>query len=175
LDEDMTHVSNNSGNNEWYTPDKYLDSAKVVMGGIDTDPASNDIAQLRVCASTYFTKESNGLGEIWTGRVWMNPPYSSGLIGEFCSRLVRMKTTDNVSEFITLTNNATDTKWFQSLSSVANAMCFPTGRIRFVSPDGLLGKTPLQGQCFTYCGPNVEKFTNEFSKYGPVLKTQSGN
>jgi len=166
----MTHVKDNSGNDEWYTQDKYIESARVVMGCIDTDPASNDIAQQVVKATTYFTKETDGLSQIWTGRVWMNPPYSAKLIGEFCSKLALFSQLGIVSEFITLTNNATDTKWFSCLIDVANAVCFPKGRIRFVAPDGSLGKTPLQGQCFVYRGPNVKQFETEFSKYGPVLK-----
>ena len=141
------------------------------MGGIDTDPASNDIAQAVVGASTYFTKENCGLNNMWVGRVWMNPPYASPLIGQFCNRLSMFRSLGIVTEFVTLTNNATDTKWFASLISVCDAICFPTGRISFVAPDGTLGKTPLQGQCFTYSGPNITMFKDEFSKYGPVFIT----
>jgi len=141
-----------------------------VMGGIDTDPASNDIAQQKVKAIVYYTIETDGLYQVWHGRIWMNPPYSAKLIGKFCSQLSLFTRLGMVSEFITLTNNATDTKWFASLTDVADAVCFPKGRIKFVAPDGKLGKTPLQGQCFVYHGPNVDKFIAEFSKYGIVLK-----
>jgi hypothetical protein len=30
-----THVSNNSGENEWYTPEKFIEAARSVMGSID--------------------------------------------------------------------------------------------------------------------------------------------
>lgn len=165
----------NSGNNEWYTPPEFIESAKAVMGGIDTDPASNDIAQGWIGATNYFTVETNGLDKDWLGRVWMNPPYSSNLINQFIEKLGIETLLGNTSEFVVLCNNATETKWFKSIAAFSSAICFIGKRIRFVSPDGTLGKTPLQGQCALYGGSNVDKFIREFSKHGFVLVTPSDN
>jgi len=41
----MSHVKNNSGNNEWYTPPHYIESARKVLGSIDLDPASCELPQ----------------------------------------------------------------------------------------------------------------------------------
>src|SRR5262249_11893632 len=81
------HVAHNSGENEWYTPPEYIAAARAVLGSIDVDPASSDIAQETVCASVYYTKQDDGLAKLWRGKVWMNPPYSVDLIGRFIEKL----------------------------------------------------------------------------------------
>ena len=73
----MSHISNNSGNQEHYTPKRFTDSARLVMGSIDLDPASNEIANSWIGAALIFTIEKQGLNEDWSGNVWMNPLYDS--------------------------------------------------------------------------------------------------
>lgn len=68
------HRAEGTGNNDWFTPPQYLDAAREVMGGIDLDPATHLTAQKVVQASTFYTKEDDGLSKEWHGRVWLNPP-----------------------------------------------------------------------------------------------------
>lgn len=153
------HVANNSGNNEWYTPADYIEAAREVMGSIDIDPASNDIAQETVKAAVYYTAETNGLDKEWRGNVWMNPPYASDLIGKFIDKLIGEL--PNIDQAIVLVNNATETEWFGKLISRANAVCFPRSRVKFYMPDGKTG-APLQGQAVIYFGEHKERFAEVF-------------
>jgi hypothetical protein len=163
----MTHVAQNTGEQEHYTPVAIIESARRVMGGIDLDPASNDMAQTWIKAQTYYTKETNGLDKMWSGRVWMDPPYARQLLPAFIDKLI-LSTETQVTEYIVLINNTTETEHGQRLISLSHAVCFPRKRIRFIRPDGSLGK-PLQGQMIIYRGPNTCSFLEEFSRIGVVL------
>lgn len=161
------HVANNSGNNEWYTPAEYIEAARKAMGSIDTDPASNDIANKVVKAEKYYTIETDGLAHDWHGNVWMNPPYSSDLITKFIEKLKEQR--ENYEQAIILVNNATETQWFYEIVKIASAVCFPKSRVKFYMPDGKTG-APLQGQAVLYVGNNTEKFISAFGDIGWTAK-----
>ena len=161
------HVANNSGNNEWYTPAEYIEAARKAMGSIDTDPASNDIANKVVKAEKYYTIETDGLAHDWHGNVWMNPPYSSDLITKFIEKLKEQS--GNYEQAIILVNNATETQWFYEIVKIASAVCFPKSRVKFYMPDGKTG-APLQGQAVLYVGNNTEKFISAFGGIGWTAK-----
>jgi ParB family chromosome partitioning protein len=164
-----THVANNSGNNEWYTPPEYIESAKVVMGWIDLDPASSEIANMTVGAKKYLTEDDNGLNHDWFGKVWMNPPYSQPLISKFSEKLCQFLDDSMIQEAIVLVNNATETTWFQNMLRRASAVCFVDKRIRFFDPDGNPG-SPLQGQAILYFIGDPKKFSDSFNVYGAVVQ-----
>lgn len=161
------HVSHNSGNNEWYTPASFVDAARAVMGGIDLDPASSEIANRVVQATQIFTANDDGLEQEWpVCRIFMNPPYAQPLMGKFASRFAAE--IQKGSEGVALVNNATETFWFQEIAAECSAICFPKTRIRFLDPEGNPG-APLQGQAIIYCGENTDKFIQEFSAFGLVV------
>lgn len=154
------YIVNNSHDSEWYTPSCYIDSARAVMGSIDLDPASCDIANVTVKAETFYNAENDGLLQEWSGNVWLNPPYDK--VQKFVEKLIN---SDKVTQAIVLTNNATETRWFQQLLGNASAMVFHLGRLRFTKPDGN-ASAPMQGQIFFYFGDNTDAFLTEFRKYG---------
>lgn len=159
------HVGNNSGNSEWYTPEKYVELARMVLGFIDTDPCSCEAANQVVRAETFYTATQDGLQQEWHGCVYVNPPYGDGTVEEFAVKLLLELDAGRATQAIFLVNNCTETKWFQLLICHAAAVCFPCGRISFWSPDRA-SKTPLQGQAILYFGANAKRFKSVFSGIG---------
>jgi len=168
LAERKAHVGHNTGENEWYTPVKIIEASKKVLGHIDLDPASTDEANAIIQAESIFTIADNGLEKDWCGNIWMNPPYASDLIGKFTNKLLEQLSLGNVTSAIVLVNNATETKWFQPMMLMCNAICFPEGRVHFWSTTKETA-TPLQGQAILYFGSSVDSFKDNFSIFGAIL------
>lgn len=161
------HVSYNTGEEEWYTPPKYIEAARKTMGDIDLDPASTGDANMIIRARKYYSVQDDGLKQNWEGKVWMNPPYSTELIGKFIFKLLESLKTESVTEAIVLVNNATETKWFQPMIDLAKVICFPAGRVHFWNP-GKETASPLQGQAVLYFGDNKDDFVENFSMFGGI-------
>jgi phage N-6-adenine-methyltransferase len=161
------HRAQGTGENEWYTPARYIYAAREVMGGIDLDPATSAAAQQTIRAARFFTREQDGLAQPWAGRVWLNPPYSQPDIANFCRKLVAEVGSSTVEQAILLTHNYTDTAWFHEAESLAEAICFTRGRIKFVDAGGE-ECAPTQGQAFFYYGKGGNAFRSVFGEFGFV-------
>ena len=161
------HISQNTGESEWYTPEHIISAARKVLGKIDLDPASHEDAQDQIQATMFFSKGDDGLAQDWWGRVWLNPPYAQPLVDQFSEKLVHELHGGRVLSAITLTNNATETKWGQLLMQHAEAVCFPHGRIKFWHTDRVAA--PLQGQMICSLRNDVDLFYETFSSIGRTL------
>ena len=152
---------------EWYTPSQYIEAARDVMGGIDLDPASNELANQTVKASHFFSSAENGLEQSWSGKVFVNPPYC-GKAGFFVKKLMESYRNGDVSEAILLVSaNSTSSSWFQQLFDYP--LCFTNHRIQFYNADGPQTGATF-GSCFAYFGPSEFRFAHVFSAFGPVVK-----
>jgi phage N-6-adenine-methyltransferase len=154
-----TGARTDDAGDSWGTPPEWIALARETMGGIDLDPATNKEAQQTVKAKRFFTKDDNGLEQQWSGRVWINPPYSQPLVTQFAEKLVASIEAGDVTQACVLVNNATDARFLQLMLSRCSAALFPRGRIPFLVPgsgEALTGTR--QGQAFVYFGDNTDRF-----------------
>jgi phage N-6-adenine-methyltransferase len=160
-----------SGNDRWFTPCKYIDAAREVLGEIDCDPFSEVAANETVRAARYFTRSDDGLKQHWSGRVYSNPPYSRGLLQQFATKLIARHRAGDLTSAIALVPAAADCGWFQTLLAGTDAVCFVRGRVRFVRPDDGVAaiNSAIQGSAFIYIGGAVDKFTEVFGAFGSVM------
>jgi ParB family chromosome partitioning protein len=162
-------VTKMTGDAESYTPSRYIEASRIVMGSIDTDPSSNNMAQATVKAITYYTIEDDGLTKEWDGNVFLNPPYNHGIIDKFIDKLIEEIELGNTTQAILLTNNNTDTQWFKKAATNCSLICFTTGRINFNKPDGTVS-SPTNGQTFFYFGDNKKLFKDTFNDIGLIME-----
>ncbi len=161
-----------SHSNEWYTPSRYVDAAREVLGTIDLGPASNALANETVQAATFYDQRTDGLNKPWPGRVWLNPPYGRAEAGGsnqdiWSLRLIDQYHSGVTTEAILLVNAAVDTAWFQRL--FAFPVCFPDGRINFDTPDGATSGS-THGSALVYLGPQRDCFIDVFGRFGAVVE-----
>jgi len=149
-------------NNEWYTPSNIIELAREVMGSIDTDPASCAVAQEVVQAGQYFTEETDGLKQYWTGNVFCNPPYSAALIKKFTAKMLLEYECGNMKQGIILTNSGTDTLWNDPLKT--GLQVYTNGRLSFRLPDGTFKGKGSRGSCITYFGDEPNRFVEVFTR-----------
>jgi hypothetical protein len=121
---------------EWFTPAYIFEALGC---GFDMDVAApRDISRLHVPADAFITADS--LGTPWRGFVWMNPPFGgrNGLVPWL----------DKFFEHgngIALTPDRTSAPWWQAAARRADAILFLDGKVKFVRPDGTLGRSPSTG------------------------------
>lgn len=153
---------------EWYTPDKYIDAARAVMGSIDLDPASSTKANEVVKAVKFFSAKENGLARKWCGNIWLNPPYGEldgvSQAGAWAEKLAEEVDASRVNAAILLLNNVADRGWFEPVW-LAAAICWTDHRIQFYTPDAH-PRSPVMGSVFAYYGSATKKFVSEFSAFG---------
>ena len=105
---------------EWYTPAWLFEALGVEF---DLDPCSPGAPASSVPAKRHLTKEDNGLTAEWSGRVWLNPPFSSKR--QWYERMVYH------GNGIALMPARTETHNLQTYMSAASALLFLRGRIYF--------------------------------------------
>ena len=118
-----TFEKTKNSTDEWYTPIEIINS----LGQFDLDPCAPE-KPLWQTATTMYDKNIDGLKQVWSGRVWLNPPYSNPK--PFIKKLAEH------GNGIALVLNSTDTEWFQEYGlKKANGMYLLKGRPKFTRMD----------------------------------------
>jgi hypothetical protein len=151
---------------EWYTPPIYIEMARRVLGGIDLDPASNEVAQAWIQAAKYFTVVEDGLKQSWQGRVWCNPPYGRD-VKRWLAKAITSYQSGDVDAAIVLLNRS-GASWYRELRKKVAAVCEVDKRIAFLDATGFPQGSPRYNNDFLYLGQNVELFQEVFKPLGEV-------
>ncbi len=171
--------------NEWYTPARYIEAARAVMGGIDLDPASCAEANRTVKAARFYTAKENGLAQEWHGRVWLNPPYAQdksqrnekrSVVGRWVYKLLEHYQQGNIQQATLLTTFLINAQWFHPLWQFP--ICFVDKNVRFIVPNGSTSKgregrmtdSHMFGSVFIYLGPHEQTFIDTFSRFGRIAR-----
>lgn len=94
-------------------------------------------------AASYGTED--GIASTWEDlRVFMNPPYSRGLIEKCIEKAYNER--NNAQIIVALIPASTETQWFQQFILPACHIEYLPGRVRFINPDtGRPGQSPPSG------------------------------
>lgn len=182
-------INSTSMDVEYFSPTEILDAARVVLGGIDLDPASCSSANEIVRARSFLTHEDNAMHEAlhWHAMsLWLNFPF--GRKEDACaagceknhvhhaypfhgnqawvSKLIRQFNMGHFNEACCLCYASTSEKWFKPL--LAYPQCFLYGRTNYLLPDGTVKKGVTKGSVVNYLGPNINKFAQSFKHLGAV-------
>lgn len=122
------HRPKNEQDNEWYTPPALLRDLEREFGPL-TDPARPG----RV----------DGLIAPWSGRIFCNPPWGRGKILPWLKKGALEMDAGRVELIVWLLPVSTDTAWFHDWARPrSKEIRFLRGRLRFLKPDGSVGKEP---------------------------------
>lgn len=160
-------INQDSGNVEIFTPQNIIEAARECMGGIDLDPASCALANERVKAARYFTKDDDGLSQLWASkRVWMNHPFSR--IGNklWIDKAILEHREGRAESLCMICFASTSEAWFRPL--LAFPQCFLSPRTNYLLSDGAVYRGVTKGSVVTYMGPDLPAFARAFGKLGVV-------
>lgn len=120
------HSKPNDGlSNDWLTPPKIIEA----LGRFDLDPCAHP-QQLYRTATRMISPPDDGLAATWSGRVWLNPPYSQVHI--WLPKLVE----SGVGTALLASRTEVERWFWPFIWEAADAIMFLRGRLYFHRPDG---------------------------------------
>ena len=109
---------------EWATPQDLFDKLNSEFGPFVLDVCAD---QSNAKCARFFTKEQDGLRQLWEGKVWMNPPYGRA-IGEWIKKAYNSSTWG--ATVVCLIPARTDTAYWHDYV-MKGEIRFLRGRVKF--------------------------------------------
>ena len=160
---------------EWYTPENILAAVRAYyQGPIPLDPANSKNNHTRATYS--YTEEIDGLRQSWkiesNPGVFVNPPYGK-VFPDWCRKIKEEAHLYKVPIIALLPCGARySTRYWQDSIFIRelNSMCFLNKRVKFLRPDGRVGKQNVYDS--QICGFNVNSslFMKCFAGLGACLE-----
>ena len=137
------HEQSVGATDEWYTPPHVFDALGC---SFDMDVASP--GQYRtpwIPAEDFLTFKS--LERAWRGFIWMNPPFGArnGLLPWLEKFFAH-------GDGIALVPDRTSAPWWQNYIPRADLALFVSPKLKFISADGIAGRSPAQGTTLLAAG-----------------------
>lgn len=131
----MAHWEDDGKSDDWYTPAYIFEALEC---GFDMDVAAPESGPLHVPCNSWMWADS--LESDWEGFIWMNPPFGArnGLV----PWMEKFRIHDNG---IALVPDRTSAPWWQDMAVWADKIFFVAGKVKFIRPDGSIGKSPSVG------------------------------
>lgn len=103
-----------------------------VLGRFDTDASAGDPRPFDIGRHRNVTAAEDSLSMSWDdfGRVWLNPPFDSRIVGAFVAKMIAH------AHGTLLLHARTETSWFAPIWERAHGMLFLRGRVNFLEADG---------------------------------------
>lgn len=161
----LRHLNTSTHSDERYTPNWVLDLVEQILNGIDLDPCADP--QRRVPAKRHYTKEDNGLSIGWSGKVFLNPPFSKS--SDWIKHLSIYCHTGSITEAVVLVPvvSLNNKSYSLLMKGTASAFAMIGRQLSFLDQDYKeMGTATLFPFALVYVGDRTQHFLDQVRDVG---------
>lgn len=163
------NIQHSSRTDRWFTPAQIILMIKQVLGEIDLDPASEELANKPIGAKRIITEKEDGLETEWPPgcTVYLNPPGSKrnnkSMSALFWEKLMEYRRLGGLKHAIYMgfsLEQLAITQKYHDKKMIEFPLCIPSSRIKFVNP-AIEKHSPSHSNVIVYVPGSLDK-TDEF-------------
>ncbi|MCY0990619.1 DNA N-6-adenine-methyltransferase [Nannocystis sp. ILAH1] len=165
----MTRASTDS--DRYFTPQELLDLVLAQWGAIDLDPCWDPESAV-IAEKTYdIRQQQDGLLLPWSGKVWLNPPYSN--TSSWIVRAAQHAAAGG--EVLALVQASVGSSYWRSYVWPWASVCCLSPRPKFGRPAALAAtKGAMVDHAVVYYGPNHDEFARVWCIRGEIVASARG-